>query len=213
MGETGEAALVDASPDAGTQPQTEPQATQPQTGETPQADTVLGNQAQSDSGDNPLTEWSDSILDLPKDAGIDPDMVASFGKAAIDMGLNAKQAKALASWQMQAVNDCMAARLEEQQARLRELWGSNTKANSLKLQEQIRLLDRQKGFEGIAQALDQSGATNNAVVLNALFRLLERYSEAGGVRSVGSASAPETETELEGIRRAFAEARARSEGM
>lgn len=207
MGEIGEAATLDASPESGAQSQPAAQVPQPQAEAAPKAPNLLGNQEQSDPADNPLTEWSDSILDLPKDAGIDPDMVASFGKAAIGMGLNAKQAKALASWQMQAVNDCMAARMEAQKAKLQELWGSNTRPNCLKLQEQIRLLDRQKGFEGIAQALDQSGATNNAVVLNALFKLLGRYSEASGMKSYGSAPSPETETELEGIRRAFAEAR------
>lgn len=164
---------------------------------------------QPDPLDAPITEWSDSILDLPQDAEVDPELIASFGQAAVAMGLNSRQAKELAGWQMSEVKRLVEARDAAQREALLQLWGDKAETNRLDLQKKLERLEREKGFQGFGKAFVESGAANNAVVLNGLYHLLCKFEEDKGLKGAPSAPQDQPETPLEGIRRAFAEARAR----
>ena len=72
-----------------------PQTTPSQPATTPRPDAPAPD---ADPDGAPLASWEGFDIGLP-DNVLDPAALASFGKAAVDMGLTPKQARALAQWQ------------------------------------------------------------------------------------------------------------------
>lgn len=182
-------------------PATQPAASAPQGA----ASAAPDYDPQADPDNQPITDFSK--LDLGIDpAKLDAAVLGAFGKTAVDIGLTPYQARALAQWQVNMIAEAGAAHQQAQEATLRKAWGNAYEANRGRVLGLCSRLDRVPGLEGFSQGLVESGAANDARVVQGLYHIAAMVGEdsLGSLRP-GPASKPETA--YEGICEAFARAR------
>ncbi len=159
--------------------------------------------------DTPITDWSAVDLGLPEDAAIDENVLAAFGEKSVELGLTPKQAKALASWQLELARETYEAQLEAGVAELRKAWGKKADANQKAVVALLSRVDRQLGSDEFSRAIGASGAANSPAVCKGLLAIAQMLSEDAMGRG-GSGDMPvKPETALEGIENAFREMRAK----
>ena len=159
--------------------------------------------------DTPITDWSAVDLGLPEDAAIDENVLAAFGEKSVELGLTPKQAKALASWQLELARETREAQLEAGVAELRKAWGRKADANQKAVVALLSRVDRQLGSDEFSRAIGASGAANSPAVCKGLLAIAQMLSEDAMGRG-GSGDMPvKPETALEGIENAFREMRAK----
>lgn len=159
--------------------------------------------------DTPITDWSAVDLGLPEDAAIDENVLAAFGEKSVELGLTPKQAKALASWQLELARETYEAQLEAGVAELRKAWGKKANANQKAVVALLSRVDRQLGSDEFSRAIGASGAANSPAVCKGLLAIAQMLSEDAMGRG-GSGDMPvKPETALEGIENAFREMRAK----
>lgn len=159
--------------------------------------------------DTPITDWSKVDLGLPEDAAIDENVLAAFGEKSVELGLTPKQAKALASWQLELARETYEAQLEAGVAELRKAWGKKADANQKAVVALLSRVDRQLGSDEFSRAIGASGAANSPAVCKGLLAIAQMLSEDAMGRG-GSGDMPvKPETALEGIENAFREMRAK----
>lgn len=163
-------------------------------------------QPEADPMEAPIADWSK--VKLAQMDGIDPDLVADFGKTVAQAtGMSQKQVEAAIKWQLGAIAKRQQDHMASQEAALKQAWGDNRPANSQKVQALIDQVSKAPGLEGFAQALDASGATNNALVLQGLLAIAKLLDEDGTRTGGAGAALPKEQTALEGIQEAFSRAR------
>ena len=155
----------------------------------------------------PITKWEDVSLDLPEVAEVDRDILDSFGKTAVALGLTPNQARALANWQLEAVAGKREALMEAGIKELSREWGSRAGANQRAVLSLISRIDRDLGDESFSTALGRSGATCHAGVVRGLLAVARLLSEDSMGKAGAGARAEHDETALEGLNNALREAR------
>lgn len=165
--------------------------------------------AEPDPDDAPITDWSKVSLDLPEGAEVDDGVLASFGQAAVELGLSRKQAGALAKWQLDTIAAQREALMEAGVRELNRAWGSKGEANQRAVLGLISRIDRLAGDDSFSKALAASGATLFPGVLKGLLAVAGLLSEdsMGGAGAAGMTE--HDETALEGLENALKEARRR----
>lgn len=165
--------------------------------------------ADEDPDNSPISDWESVDLGLSEEDAVDQDVLASFGKAAVDLGLTPKQAKALARWQLDAIAEARTALMETGAEELRKDWGRKSEANQQKVLSLIANIDRKIGNEAFSKALGASGATCHAGVIKGLYAIASMLSEDAMGAGKASAMPDKPETALEGIENAFREMKQR----
>lgn len=159
-----------------------------------------------DPDSRPITKWEDVDLGLPEDAQFSPELLADFGKQAIELGLSPKQARALAQWEYQAGLSMRQQLMESGAEQLKKAWGGRYEANRKAALTLVSQLDRELGDDAFSKALDACGAAYQAPIVMALAHLAGRLAEDNMGRSQPD-GASRLETALEGLENALAEAR------
>ncbi len=175
----------------------------------PDKDADKADDNAADMEDQPIRDWSAVDLGLPKDAAIDESVLAAFGEKSVELGLTPKQAKALASWQLELARETHEAQIEAGVAELRKVWGRKADANQKAVVALLSRVDRQLGSDEFSRAIGASGAANSPAVCKGLLAIAQMLSEDAMGRG-GSGDMPvKPETALEGIENAFREMRAK----
>lgn len=175
----------------------------------PDKDADKADDNAADMEDQPIRDWSAVDLGLPEDAAIDENVLAAFGEKSVELGLTPKQAKALASWQLELARETYEAQLEAGVAELRKAWGRKANANQKAVVALLSRVDRQLGSDEFSRAIGASGAANSPAVCKGLLAIAQMLSEDAMGRG-GSGDMPvKPETALEGIENAFREMRAK----
>lgn len=175
----------------------------------PDKDADKADDNAADMEDQPIRDWSAVDLGLPEDAAIDESVLAAFGEKSVELGLTPKQAKALASWQLELARETYEAQLEAGVAELRKAWGRKANANQKAVVALLSRVDRQLGSDEFSRAIGASGAANSPAVCKGLLAIAQMLSEDAMGRG-GSGDMPvKPETALEGIENAFREMRAK----
>ncbi len=175
----------------------------------PDKDADKADDNAADMEDQPIRDWSAVDLGLPKDAAIDESVLAAFGEKSVELGLTPKQAKALASWQLELARETHEAQIEAGVAELRKAWGRKADANQKAVVALLSRVDRQLGSDEFSRAIGASGAANSPAVCKGLLAIAQMLSEDAMGRG-GSGDMPvKPETALEGIENAFREMRAK----
>ncbi len=175
----------------------------------PDKDADKADDNAADMEDQPIRDWSAVDLGLPEDAAIDENVLAAFGEKSVELGLTPKQAKALASWQLELARETYEAQLEAGVAELRKAWGKKANANQKAVVALLSRVDRQLGSDEFSRAIGASGAANSPAVCKGLLAIAQMLSEDAMGRG-GSGDMPvKPETALEGIENAFREMRAK----
>lgn len=167
-----------------------------------------GEPGKIDPDNTPISDWSKVSLRLPKDANINEDVLADFGRAAVEMGLTPKQARALTSWQLDAIAEQRERLMEAGVRELSESWGRKAAANQQAVLGLISRIDRLTGDDSFSRALGESGATCFPGVVRGLLAVANLLSEDSMGRG-GAAPDEEEETALSGLESAWNEARRR----
>lgn len=160
-----------------------------------------------DPASQPITDFSKVDLGFGEEDKVDPDVLASFGKCAVEIGLTSGQAAKLARWQLNAVKEARERLVGQQTQILIDEWGKSARANVRQIGDFVGRLDRIQGLEGFSRAFLESGAGDSAVIMKAMLALAKMTGEAGVGRAAG-APAEKEETSLEFISRLYDEARA-----
>ncbi len=175
----------------------------------PDKDADKADDNAADMEDQPIRDWSKVDLGLPEDAAIDESALAAFGEKSVELGLTPKQAKALASWQLELARETHEAQIEAGVAELRKAWGRKADANQKAVVALLSRVDRQLGSDEFSRAIGASGAANSPAVCKGLLAIAQMLSEDAMGRG-GSGDMPvKPETALEGIENAFREMRAK----
>ncbi len=175
----------------------------------PDKDADKADDNAADMEDQPIRDWSAVDLGLPEDAAIDENVLAAFGEKSVELGLTPKQAKALASWQLELARETHEAQIEAGVAELRKAWGKKANANQKAVVALLSRVDRQLGSDEFSRAIGASGAANSPAVCKGLLAIAQMLSEDAMGRG-GSGDMPvKPETALEGIENAFREMRAK----
>lgn len=175
----------------------------------PDKDADKADDNAADMEDQPIRDWSAVDLGLPEDAAIDESALAAFGEKSVELGLTPKQAKALASWQLELARETHEAQIEAGVAELRKAWGKKANANQKAVVALLSRVDRQLGSDEFSRAIGASGAANSPAVCKGLLAIAQMLSEDAMGRG-GSGDMPvKPETALEGIENAFREMRAK----
>lgn len=175
----------------------------------PDKDADKADDNAADMEDQPIRDWSAVDLGLPEDAAIDESVLAAFGEKSVELGLTPKQAKALASWQLELARETHEAQIEAGVAELRKVWGRKADANQKAVVALLSRVDRQLGSDEFSRAIGASGAANSPAVCKGLLAIAQMLSEDAMGRG-GSGDMPvKPETALEGIENAFREMRAK----
>lgn len=175
----------------------------------PDKDADKADDNAADMEDQPIRDWSAVDLGLPEDAAIDESVLAAFGEKSVELGLTPKQAKALASWQLELARETHEAQIEAGVAELRKAWGRKADANQKAVVALLSRVDRQLGSDEFSRAIGASGAANSPAVCKGLLAIAQMLSEDAMGRG-GSGDMPvKPETALEGIENAFREMRAK----
>lgn len=175
----------------------------------PDKDADKADDNAADMENQPIRDWSKVDLGLPEDAAIDESALAAFGEKSVELGLTPKQAKALASWQLELARETHEAQIEAGVAELRKAWGRKADANQKAVVALLSRVDRQLGSDEFSRAIGASGAANSPAVCKGLLAIAQMLSEDAMGRG-GSGDMPvKPETALEGIENAFREMRAK----
>ncbi len=175
----------------------------------PDKDADKADDNAADMENQPIRDWSKVDLGLPEDAAIDESALAAFGEKSVELGLTPKQAKALASWQLELARETHEAQIEAGVAELRKAWGKKANANQKAVVALLSRVDRQLGSDEFSRAIGASGAANSPAVCKGLLAIAQMLSEDAMGRG-GSGDMPvKPETALEGIENAFREMRAK----
>lgn len=156
--------------------------------------------------DTPLASWEDFDIGLP-DHVLDPAVLQSFGRAAVDMGLTPRQARALARWQTDQIAQAQARQLEAGQRELAQAWGADAQRNKDAVLGLISRIDRLTGDDAFSRALGESGAACFPGIVRGLHAVAALLAEDSTGASPGAASAPREESALDGLQNALREAR------
>lgn len=156
--------------------------------------------------DTPLASWEDFDIGLPENV-LDPAVLQSFGKAAVDMGLTPRQARALARWQTDQIAQAQARQLEAGQRELAQAWGADAQRNRDAVLGLISRIDRLTGDDAFSRALGESGAACFPGIVRGLHAVAALLAEDSTGASPGAASAPREESALDGLTNALREAR------
>ena len=156
--------------------------------------------------DTPLASWDGFDIGLP-DHALDPAVLQSFGKAAVDMGLTPRQARALARWQTDQIAQAQARQLEAGQRELAQAWGADAQRNKDAVLGLISRIDRLTGDDAFSRALGESGAACFPGIVRGLHAVAALLAEDSTGASPGAASAPREESALDGLTNALREAR------
>lgn len=157
---------------------------------------------QPDPETQPITDWSKVDLGLAKDAPVDEALLASFGEAAVKMGLTPAQAKAAINWQLEAIKEAQEAYADEQFAALKKAWGKKMAACGTKVNELVTRIDGK--VAGFSEAFAKSGAANSALVLQGLLAIATMLEEDGLGAGASGGGSEKQETAEEGILAAYA---------
>ena len=155
----------------------------------------------TDDAEKPITDFSKVDLGLAE--GADAELVAEFGRQAVELGLTPKQARSLAQWQQ-----ALEARVRKEQiaagaAELAAEWGPKATENQQQALALVSRIDRLMGDNRFSTALAKTGAACNTDFVRALHILAQMTSEdALGANSHPSAPVKE-ETALEGLQQLF----------
>ncbi len=182
------------------------------TGETPgqeQEVAAAAVMAEPDVENMPISDWSSVELDLPEGAAIDERVLAGFGRAAVEMGLTPKQARALTSWQLDAIAEQRERLMEAGVRELSESWGRKAAANQQAVLGLISRIDRLTGDDSFSRSLGESGATCFPGVVRGLLAVAKLLAEDSMGRSGAAGMAEPDETALRGLETAFKEQRDR----
>jgi hypothetical protein len=153
------------------------------------AQRLLGRRDQAPGGrpDKP-EDYEFPDLPLDQDFEPDPDVLAAFRSQAYDLGLSAEQAAGLYAWflplNMRAaaeLRDRTRAVREDELARLRQEHGGQAS----RVLEAARQAAMSLGGEELLEVLDQTGAADRAVLINALARVAPLVLE-GSLRHQGA---------------------------
>ena len=142
--------------------------------------------------DTPLASWEGFDIGLP-DHALDPAVLQSFGRAAVDMGLTPRQARAR--------------QLEAGQKELAQAWGADAQRNRDAVLGLISRIDRLTGDDAFSRALGESGAACFPGIVRGLHAVAALLAEDSTGASPGAASAPREESALDGLTNALREAR------
>lgn len=153
-----------------------------------------------------LASWEDFDIGLP-DHVLDPAVLQSFGRAAVDMGLTPRQARALARWQTDQIAQAQARQLEAGQKELAQAWGADAQRNKDAVLGLISRIDRLTGGDAFSRALGESGAACFPGIVRGLHAVAALLAEDSTGASPGAASAPREESALDGLTNALREAR------
>lgn len=164
-------------------------------------------EAKQDPDDSPISDWSRVDLGLGRDAQVDPDLVESFGRKAVELGLTPKQARALAGWQLEAGRLALEGLLDSGVKELARDWGAKAGANQQAVGRLITRIDRKLGDDSFSKALGRSGATCHAAVCKGLLAVAEMLSEDSIGGGAGAPMPQAEESALEGLEAAFRQAR------
>lgn len=206
--------MDEATPDSGIEekgPEDRGEASPDESQKPAEADAADGKEEPAgaepaDPDTQPITKWEDVDLGLPEDAQFSPELLADFGKQAIELGLSPKQARALAQWEYQAGLSMRQQLMESGMEQLKKAWGGRYEANRKAALSLVSQLDRELGDESFSRALNACGAAYQAPIVMALAHLAGRLAEdTMGKSQPDAASKPETA--LEGLENALAEAR------
>lgn len=156
--------------------------------------------------DTPLASWEGFDIGLP-DHALDPAVLQSFGRAAVDMGLTPRQARALARWQTDQIAQAQARQLEAGQKELAQAWGADAQRNRDAVLGLISRIDRLTGGDAFSRALGESGAACFPGIVRGLHAVAALLAEDSTGASPGAASAPREESALDGLTNALREAR------
>ena len=156
--------------------------------------------------DTPLASWEGFDIGLP-DHALDPAVLQSFGRAAVDMGLTPRQARALARWQTDQIAQAQARQLEAGQRELAQAWGADAQRNRDAVLGLISRIDRLTGDDAFSRALGESGAACFPGIVRGLHAVAALLAEDSTGASPGAASAPREESALDGLTNALREAR------
>ena len=156
--------------------------------------------------DTPLASWEGFDIGLP-DHALDPAVLQSFGRAAVDMGLTPRQARALARWQTDQIAQAQARQLEAGQKELAQAWGADAQRNRDAVLGLISRIDRLTGGGAFSRALGESGAACFPGIVRGLHAVAALLAEDSTGASPGAASAPREESALDGLTNALREAR------
>lgn len=211
MAETSAETQVETGAEAQSPPQSEPARQEtaqenaaPQSGENAGAQE---EQAKADPENSPITDWDKTDLGFGKDSGIDPDLYASFGKTAVELGLTPKQAKALAQWQMDSMAQAREQLYKSGAAELSKEWGTKAEHNKNQVISLVSRIDRELGNDSFSKTLGICGATCHAPIVRGLFALSRLISEDSMGKAGGAGMPEKEETVLEGLQDAFRQAR------
>ena len=153
-----------------------------------------------------LASWEGFDIGLP-DHVLDPAVLQSFGRAAVDMGLTPRQARALARWQTDQIAQAQARQLEAGQKELAQAWGADAQRNRDAVLGLISRIDRLTGGDAFSRALGESGAACFPGIVRGLHAVAALLAEDSTGASPGAASAPHEESALDGLTNALREAR------
>lgn len=153
-----------------------------------------------------LASWEGFDIGLP-DHVLDPAVLQSFGRAAVDMGLTPRQARALARWQTDQIAQAQARQLEAGQKELAQAWGADAQRNKDAVLGLISRIDRLTGGDAFSRALGESGAACFPGIVRGLHAVAALLAEDSTGASPGAASAPREESALDGLTNALREAR------
>jgi hypothetical protein len=153
------------------------------------AQRILGRKEAAPAG-RPEKPEDYAFPDIALDEGFEPDqdVLDGFRAAAYDLGLTAGQAAGLYAWflplNMRAARDLRdrsAALREDELGRLRQEHGGRAR----QVVEDARRAALSLGGEELLEALDQTGAADRAVIINALSRVAPLVLE-GSLRHQGA---------------------------
>lgn len=165
-----------------------------------------GPETVKDVDNLPITDWGRVELGLPEDA-VDTAVLADFGRAAVEMGLTPKQARALAHWQTAQIARSRERLLERGIQELAREWGSRMEGNQQAVLALVSRIDRLTGDDSFSRALGESGATCFPGVVRGLLALSRVLSEDSMGMGGGAAQSGRDESAIEGLRNAFRELR------
>ena len=206
--ETAAGTVAEGMPEAGT-PANAPSSGAPAgTGRmfADRADAAERTAADGDAENAPIADWSSVELGLP-DGVADAEVLADFGKAAVDMGLTPKQARALAHWQTEQIARSREQLLERGSRELAREWGGKMQVNQQAVLSLISRIDRLTGDDSFSRALGESGATCFPGVVRGLLAVSRALSEDSVGAGGGAAQAGQDESTLEGLQNALRAAR------
>lgn len=137
----------------------------------------------------PLAKSEDFSFDFPEDALVDNTVFDGFRQKAVELGLNAEQAKNLVSWQLDLAKQVSEQTFNEGQAKLKTAWGAELEKNSQAALNFFTTLDRKMGGAFSSSSAGQSFA-NDPVAIQAFYELSKMIGEDSIGASSGASPAP-----------------------